>query len=125
MSGFEGSDQQISSPPVQAAGISDADSIGIGGNMMVGGVGQSGIDFGVGNSALFGEELQKISGAFEQKPNELGPAAEPFGVSGMGVTNKDLQGLDKIEIKNAIGAANAEIQGTTGVMSSPQQGASR
>jgi hypothetical protein len=125
MSGFEGSNQEISSPPVQAAGISDADSIGIGGNMMVGGFGQSGIDCGVGSVALFGEELQKISGAFEQKPNELGPAAEPFGVSGVGVTNKDLQGLDKVEIKNAIGAANAEIQGTTGVMSSPQQGASR
>jgi hypothetical protein len=102
-----------------AAGINDADSLGVGGSMEPFNT-QEGISFGTIGSAKLGGELDGIQGAFGKNPLELGPAAEPFGVQGMGVVQgKDLQSLGDTNLTSvAPGKQFNAPQGVPGLLPS-------
>lgn len=83
-----------------ASGSHQQDSLGIGGQMEPFNM-QEGISLGTIGSAAIGDGLQAIQGAFNKSPTELGPAAEPFGVGGVGfIEGKDIKGCGDVSFQS-------------------------
>jgi hypothetical protein len=98
-----GSDHSAEHGSHHAAAMHTEDSIGIGGQMEPFNMSESISPLGKVGAEGFDVLLASLNrdAALSKKPNELGPAVEPVGLNGSGITNKDMQGMGNIALEGA------------------------